>query len=84
MSGGGGAEARLVLGALMDAHDAPGHMVVDGGRLAGQPDQGHQGEGAVRRDVQDVGPVPRGVPDPVLREQQVGRRVWRGRRWTTG
>ena len=50
----GEAEAGLVLGALVDADDAPREVVVDRRRLPGQPDEGHQGEGAVRCDVQHV------------------------------
>ena len=51
------AVAAFVLLALVDAGDAPGHMVVDGGALAGQPHQGHDGEAAVLLGVQDVLPV---------------------------
>ena len=45
---GGEAVARLVLRALIDADDAPGQVVVDRGGLSREPDEGDQGEGAVR------------------------------------
>jgi hypothetical protein len=51
-------EQFLVFDALDDAEYAPADVVVDSGDLAGSPDQGDDGERAVRFDVQYVGAVP--------------------------
>ena len=50
----GEAVAGLVLGAFVDADDTPREVVMDGRGLTGQPDERHQGEGAVGCDVQQV------------------------------
>ena len=52
-----GVEQLLVLDALDDAEDAPGHVVVDPGDLPGPPDEGDDRERSVGLDVQVVGAV---------------------------
>ena len=64
--------AHLALLPLMDADHAPGDVVVDRGRLPGQPDQRHDRETAVLLRVQDVLAVVMGVRLALLRSQQVG------------
>jgi hypothetical protein len=46
--------ALLALDAAVDADDAPGDVVVDRCRLAGQPHERDDGESPARRDVQEV------------------------------
>ena len=63
--------AGLVLGAQVDADDAPREVVVDRSRLARQPDERHQGEAAVRRRVEQVLAIGLRVADQLVGSQQV-------------
>ena len=63
--------ADLLFLALVDAHHAPAHVVVDGGGLPGLPDHGDHAEGAVGGDAQDVLPEAVGPTFSLLGEEPV-------------
>src|SRR5213079_778519 len=65
-------EQFFVLGALQDAHDAPGDVVVDPGALAGAPDQAEDGERAVGLGVQEMTGGPAGLAAALAGGQDAG------------
>ncbi|MEU7902851.1 hypothetical protein [Actinoplanes sp. NPDC049118] len=64
-------ERFFVLDARQHAHDTPGDVVVDPGALAGPPDQAEDGELAVGLGVQQVVDVSAGIPEALVRGQDV-------------
>jgi hypothetical protein len=61
--------AGLALHAAVDPDHAPRHVIVDGGPLAGEPDQRDHGEPPRRRHVQQVLAVAVAAREPVLRSE---------------
>lgn len=64
--------ANLVLPSLVDAYDAPGHVIVHCRRLARQPDQSDDGKHSRLLHMQDVLTVALGIGLPLLQSQQSG------------